>query len=144
MYSSQSSSWSRTSGQTSNACEVVALSKQHIHIGVEDAEHGFQRFIEAWHKAEAGEMAQAEVHLNFEDFAMLLSVLTPKRLALLKALRQRGPLSVRALAKHLERDYKNVHADVSALEKVSLIERTKDRLLRAPWDVIDAHVRLVA
>ncbi len=123
---------------------MVALSKQHIHIGVEDAEHGFQRFVEAWHKAEAGESEQAEVHLNFEDFAMLLSVLTPKRLALLKALRQHGSMSVRALAKHLERDYKNVHADVNALEAVSLIERTKDRLLCAPWDVIDAHVRLVA
>ena len=123
---------------------MATLSRKHIHIGVEDAERGFERFVEAWHKAEAGKSEQVEVHLNFEDFAMLLSVLTPKRLALLKALRQHGPLSVRGLAKHLERDYKNVHADASALEKVGLIERTKDRLLRAPWDVIDAHVRLVA
>ena len=123
---------------------MVTLTKRHVHIGVEDAEYGFERFVEAWHKAEAGEMEQVEVHLNFEDFAMLLSVLTPKRLALLKVLRQHGPLSVRALAKRLERDYKNVHADASALEAVSLIERTKDRLLCAPWDVIEAHVRLVA
>ncbi len=70
--------------------------------------------------------------------------LTPKRLAMLRALRQHGPLSVRALAKHLERDDKNVHADASDLEGVSLIERTRDRLLCAHWDVIDAHVRLVA
>ena len=53
-------------------------------------------------------------------------------------------MSVRALAKYLERDGKNVHADASASEAVSLIERTRDRLLCAPWDVIDAHVRLVA
>jgi predicted transcriptional regulator len=120
------------------------MSKQHIHIGVEEAERGYARFIEAWHKAEAGESEQAEVHFNFEDFARLAAVLTPKRLELLKSLRQHGPLSIRALAKHLDRDYKNVHADVSALEDVDLVQRTEKKLLVAPWDVIDAHVRLVA
>jgi predicted transcriptional regulator len=122
------------------------MSKQHIHIGVEDASHGFDRFIEAWHKAEKGEgeIGQAEIHLNFEDFAMLSLVLTPKRLELMKTLRQHGPLSVRALAKKLDRDYKNVHADAGALESVELIQRTDEGLLIAPWDVIDAHVRLVA
>ena len=117
---------------------------KHIHIDLEDAKHGYERFVEAWHKAETGDIEQVEVHLNFEDFAMLLSVLTPKRLALLKSLRQHGPLSVRALAKRLERDYKNVHADVAALEGMGLIERTDKGLLNTPWDVIDAHVRLVA
>lgn len=120
------------------------MSKQHIHIGVEEADRGFDRFVEAWEKAESGKTEQAEVHLNFEDFAMLASVLTPKRLELMKTLRQQGPLSVRALAKQLARDYKNVHADAAALEDVDLIQRTEDNLLVAPWDVIDAHVRLVA
>jgi len=120
------------------------MSKQHIHIGVEDAKHGFVRFVEAWHKAETSETEQAEIHLNFEDFSMLASVLTPRRLELMKTLRQHGPLSVRALAKQLQRDYKNVHADVSALEEVDLIQRTEEKLLIAPWDVIDAHLRLVA
>jgi len=120
------------------------MSKQHIHIGVEDADRGFERFTEAWHKIEAGEIEQAEIHLNFEDFAMLASVLTPKRLELMKTLRQHGPLSVRALSKQLERDYKNVHVDASTLEEVDLIQRTEEGLLVAPWDVIDAHVRLVA
>ncbi len=120
------------------------MSKQHIHIGVEDADRGFERFLDAWHKAEAGKIEQAEIHLNFEDFAMLASVLTPKRLELMKTLRQHGPLSVRALSKQLERDYKNVHVDASALEEVGLIQQTEEGLLVAPWDVIDAHVRLVA
>lgn len=120
------------------------MSKQHIHIGVEDANRGFERFIKAWHKAEAGEIEQAEVHLNFEDFAKLASILTPKRLELMKTLRKDGPLSVRALAKQLQRDYKNVHVDASSLENVDLIQRNEEGLLIAPWDVIDAHVMLVA
>lgn len=120
------------------------MAKQHIHIGIEDADRGFDRFIDAWHKAEKGEGESAEVHLNFEDFAMLAAVLTPKRLTLLKVLRQQGPMSVRALAKEVARDYKNVHTDVRALEEASLIRRTDNDLLQAPWDVIDAHVWLVA
>ncbi len=71
------------------------MSKQHIHIGIEDASRGFDRFVEAWHNAKTGEIEQAEIHLNFEDFAMLSAVLTPKRLELMKTLRQHGPLSVR-------------------------------------------------
>ena len=120
------------------------MSKQHIHIGVEDADRGFERFVKSWHKAETGDTEQTEIHLNFEDFAMLASVLTPKRLELMKILRQHGPFSIRALAKKLQRDYKNVHVDVSALEVAGLIQRTEEGLLVAPWDVIDAHLRLVA
>jgi predicted transcriptional regulator len=120
------------------------MSKQHIHIGVEEANHGFDRFIKTWRQAEIGEIEQAEIHLNFEDFAMLASALTPKRLELMRTLRQHGPFSVRALSKQLQRDYKNVHADAGALEEVDLIHRTEEGLLFAPWDVIDAHVRLVA
>jgi len=120
------------------------MSKKHIHVGVEDANHGLNRFVEAWHKAEQGDIANEEVHLNYEDLSMLLSVLSPKRIELLKALRQKGPMSVRSLAKESGRDYKNVHTDIATLEESGLIERTENDLLSAPWDVIDAHVQLVA
>ena len=56
------------------------MSKQHIHIGIEDASRSFDRFVEARHNAETGEIEQAGIHLNFEDFPMLSAVLTPKRL----------------------------------------------------------------
>ena len=92
------------------------MSKQHIHIGVEDANRGYKRFLDAWHNAEVDKTEGAEMHLNFEDFAMLTAILTPKRLELMKALRQHGPLSVRALAKQLKRDYKNVHVEVFKIE----------------------------
>lgn len=120
------------------------MTKQHLHIGVEDAKQGFERFVDAWHRAEKAAIAPPEIHLNFEDFSMLMALLSPRRLELLKHLRQQGPLSVRALSKALERDYKNVHADVAALEEAGLIERNDKGLVFAPWDVIDAHVRLVA
>ena len=81
--------------------------------------------------------------MNFQDLRMLLSILTPRRLEVLQTLRQQSLSSVRA-AKNLKRDYKNVHADVQALEGVGLLERTEKGALQVPWDIIDAHLRLVA
>ncbi len=115
-----------------------------IDIGVEDAKEGFKRFSDAWNSARSKSDINTEVHLNFENLEALISVLTPKRLELLKALRQQGPLSVKGLARALGRDYKNVHVDTAELEAVNLIQRTDSGLVVAPWDVIDAHVRLVA
>lgn len=120
------------------------MSKHHIHIGTESPEKGFDRFVEAWQQAEKGERAKPEVHLYFEDLSMLLAVITPRRLEVLKTLRQLGPMSVRALATNLERDYKNVHSDCRALEETGLLERSAEGKLQAPWDVIDAHLNLVA
>ena len=120
------------------------MNKQHIHVGVEDPKRGFERFADTWDRAERDQIKETEVHLNFEDLRMLLSILTPRRLEVLKALRKQSLSSVRALSKNLERDYKNVHADVRALENVGLLERTKKGALRVPWDIIDAHLKLVA
>ena len=119
--------------------------KQHIHIGTESPDRGFDRFVDVWQRVEQGVLSEeAEIHLNFEDLSMLLAVITPRRLEVLKTLRQHGQMSVRALAKLLSRDYKNVHADTRALEEVGLLERTESGTLQAPWDVIDAHLSLVA
>ena len=58
-------------------------------------ERGFERFIAAWYAAQSDVAQEAEVNLNFEDFALLASILTAKRRELLKVLRQQGPLSGR-------------------------------------------------
>jgi predicted transcriptional regulator len=82
--------------------------------------------------------------LYFPDLDMLLRVLTPRRMALLKRLHVIGPLSVRALSKALERDYKNVHTDIRMLERVGLVMRHKDGRLWVPWKRIIVEFRLVA
>lgn len=120
------------------------MKQRHIQVGVEDAASGFKRFIDAWNSAKSGEFKDAEIHLNFEDYAQLSAILTPKRVELLQSLRQGEPVTVRALATRLGRDYKNVHVDVAALEEAGLIARNDGGLLIAPWDVIEARVPLVA
>ena len=119
------------------------MSEQRINIGIEEASAGFNRFTEAWKSAEKGNN-RPEIHLNFENLEDLVTLLTVKRLDLLRTLRREGPLSVKALATLLNRNYKNVHGDTALLEEAELIQRNEEGLIVAPWDVIDAQVRLVA
>lgn len=118
---------------------------RNIRIEILGDEESAQEFVKAWHGAEAGEPAEEPVErLYFQDLATLLQVLTSRRLELLKELHGIGPESVSALAKRLARDYKNVHTDVQALERVGLLVRTPDRRLSAPWAKVVAEIRLAA
>lgn len=83
-----------------------------------------------------------DFHLSFESARSLFAELTPARLDLLETLRRAGPCSVYALAKAAERNYSNVHADVSRLEELGLIERTEEGAVSAPFEAIEILVPL--
>jgi predicted transcriptional regulator len=83
-----------------------------------------------------------DFHLSFESARSLFAELTPARLDLLETLRRAGPCSVYALAKAAERNYSNVHADVSRLEELGLIERTEDGAVSVPFEAIEILVPL--
>jgi len=118
--------------------------KKQIRIGVGDAASTATNFVDAWKRAESGEELQIDQRLYFENLETLLKTLSPGRWVLLRKLRTSGPMSVRALAKELERDYKNVHTDVHRLELTGLISRTKDNKIEVPWDIVEAKLRLAA
>lgn len=121
------------------------MNDKKIGIGIGDANETAQEFVKAWHRAEAGEPAEEPVErLYFQDLSTLLQTLTPRRLELLKKHHQTGPSSVRALAKTLLRDYKNVHQDIEVLERAGLVVRTADRRLTAPWGKVVAEISLAA
>ena len=115
-----------------------------IHIGVGDSASTAKGFIDAWKRAEQGEKVKTEQRLNFENLETLLRTLTSGRWGLLKILRINGPMSIRALAKALGRDYKNVYTDVKRLEHIGLIGRTKDGKVEVPWNIVEARLRLAA
>ncbi len=100
------------------------------------------RFVDAWHRAEAGE-AVDEAHVTFLSFEAMTETLSPRRLDLLRYVRQHGAASVRELAVSLGRDYKNVHQDVSILEVGGLLVREGRRLI-APWNEVQASISLAA
>ena len=118
--------------------------KKQIKIGVGDAATTAKGFIDAWQRAERGERIETLQWLHFENLETLLRNLTPGRWVLLKKLRSIGPMSIRALANELERDYKNVHTDVRRLELIGLIRRTTDEKILVPWDIVEARLMLAA
>jgi len=99
-----------------------------------------RRFVDARHRAERGESFR-ERHLVFESWDALARVLTGKRMELLRYVRRHTVTSVRALAKALGRDYRNVHADVRALTAAGLLEATGGGV-RADYDAIETKIAI--
>lgn len=112
--------------------------KVQVHVG-SLADMG-KRFSSAWNRAAAGKKVN-ETHVTFLDVQTMLDTLSPRRLEMLKFVRQHGAGSIKELAVALERDYKNVHHDVSVLESAGLLVR-EGRKLHAPWDEVSASVSL--
>jgi predicted transcriptional regulator len=99
-----------------------------------------RRVADVRHRAERGEPVEPEEHLTFESWEAMTSVMTPRRFELLHHLHRHPAASVAALARALGRDYKRVHEDVGALERVGLINR--DHGLRADYDEIRAVIAM--
>lgn len=102
------------------------------------------RALEIAAALDRGDAIEPQAHISFPDIEALLTVLTPKRFALLRTLRQIGPSSVRALAGAVGRDYKAVHTDVAALTENGLIERQAKDRVAVLWDHVHADMRLAA
>ena len=92
----------------------------------------------------SGQQVAPYFGVDFANLSQMLAVFTPKRLELIAALREQGPLSVAALARALGRDYKNVHGDVAALIEWLAIERDDGGRVFVPWDEIDFRLPLAA
>jgi predicted transcriptional regulator len=83
-----------------------------------------------------------DFRLSFESARTLFSELTPARVDLLDTLRRVGPCSVYALAKAAERNYSNVHSDISRLEELGLVERNGDSQVSVPFESVEILVPL--
>lgn len=114
------------------------MSKVQVNVG-NLADMG-KRFTDAWNRAAKGKRV-SETHVTFLDVQTMLDTLSPRRLELLRHVRQHDAANVRELARALERDYKNVHTDVMVLEAAGLLVR-EGRRLSAPWDELQASVSL--
>jgi predicted transcriptional regulator len=119
--------------------------KKQLSVSIKGARESAKEFVEAWRRADQGKPAEQPIErLYFEDLPTMLKVLTPRRLEVLKVLHQAGPVSVRALAGRMKRDYKNVHHDLEVMERVGLVARSADGKLTAPWKKIVAEIALAA
>ncbi len=119
-----------------------------IHIKpVGDALEDFRRTFMA---LEAGGKVTPQKGIYFASVEAVRTLLTPTRLALLRAIRARHPGSVYELAGQLKRDLKNVQQDLRLLEEYGLVRLTKSRRVgkrrvkvpRAPFDAIALKIAI--
>lgn len=115
-----------------------------LQIAVEQPEIAWQRIREAARKIDAGIDPDEPSHLGFATMDQLLGVLTPNRWKLIQTLHKAGPMSIRALAKLLERDYRGVHADIVKLMEYDLVTRNAAKRVFVPWDKITAEISAVS
>jgi predicted transcriptional regulator len=114
--------------------------KLEIRIGA--AADALDRFEAAWNRVQEGRAMRPLEAVSFENLPLLLKTLSPARWALLQKLRAEGSMSIYELAKRLERDYKNVHTDVTQLAAIRLIDRQADGRVSVPWELLRAELTL--
>lgn len=105
-------------------------------------EEAAKEFINIWHQIEQGNTPLKTIDkISFKDQGLLFKTLTPKRVEILKYVHEQDGISIRALAKKLDRDYSNVHQDVKILYQLGLILKNKNGYY-VPWDVIVTEIPL--
>ena len=87
----------------------------------------------------AGERQGA--HISFASVELLWQTLTRKRWQLLKAMTGQGAMTIREIARRVERDVKAVHGDVHALLDAGVLERADDGRIVFSYEAV--HVDFV-
>ena len=118
------------------------MNKKTLNVEVSSLEDDLAQFAKVWRDAEAGKRVKAYAGIGFENAIALLSTLTPKRWLLIEALKSSGAQSIYALAKLLARNYSNVHADVTRLLELGIVEKDETGKVFVPWDKVDVQFPL--
>ena len=93
-----------------------------VRVGIKDLKTALNEFVEIGKAVEEGKPVKKEKGVYFTSVEAFRKAITPKRLALLKAIKTEKPSSVRQLSKIVERDVKNVSTDIKFLEQVGLVD----------------------
>ena len=96
----------------------------------------------------AGVAAKADTYqgevLNFETPAQFFRQLSEKRWDIVRAAQGRGEMSLRELARLVDRDVKRVHQDVGILTELGLLERTDGGGVACPYTSMHIDMYLQA
>ena len=110
-----------------------------VTIGISRHEETNQRFLAVW---ETGQ--QQGRFIGFESEEQLWKTLTLKRWQILKAMTAAGELSIREIARRVDRDVKAVHGDVTTLLNCGLLEKADSGRVIFPYDAVHVDFMLRA
>lgn len=107
-------------------------------IGIETREEAKSRINAALKRKPLG------AFISFLSVDLMWKILTPKRWEIIRAMTGAGPLSIREVARRVERDVKAVHGDVTALIKAGLVDKTEDGKVEFPFDRVHVDFEIKA
>jgi predicted transcriptional regulator len=74
----------------------------------------------------------------------LWRVLAPKRMEIVRAMTGAGPLTIREVARRVDRDFKAVHSDVTMLANAGIVVRTDSGAVEFPYDRVHVEFDMMA
>ncbi len=113
----------------------------HIRVGESLADAG-ARAASVMKALQRGEAVAPYFGVGFAEVGRLLAIFTPKRWAMIAALREHGPATVAELARRVGRNYKNVHTDVAQQIEWMAVTRLADGTVAMPWSEIIVDMKL--
>ena len=96
-------------------------------VQIKPAEEALKGFRETFKDVEAGRRVRRRDGVYFTSIEAARNLLTPNRLALLRAIRTKRPGSIYELANLVDRDLKNVQDDLRLLEKYGVMSTRRSR-----------------
>lgn len=114
-----------------------------LQVRIETLEELGVALADAMHDTIAGRRRPAIDAVSFNTYEEMYAVLSPSRLAIVKALAGQGPLSIREAARRVGRDVQAVHRDVTRLINAGIVERTEQGI-RFDYDEIDFSFKVNA
>src|SRR5438128_4705904 len=111
-------------------------------IRIKSADKALEEFRKTFKDVEAGHRVRKREGVYFTSIEAARNLLTPNRLALLRAVRSRRPGSIYELSRLVNRDLKNVQDDLRILKTYGLVRmadatRTGKRRVRVPRSLFD-------
>ena len=106
-----------------------------VTLGIASRKDIEQRFAAAFEGKSQG------AFISFESPALLFKVISGKRWEMLKIMTGAGALSIREIARRLNRDVKAVHGDVHTLLDAGILIKTEKGQIEFPFDAV--HVDFV-
>jgi len=99
-----------------------------VKIGIRSTDNVLEEAAETMKAVAAGKkIGPKGRRLFFTSPEALRRFLTPKRLDLIRLIRQQHPTSINELATLAHRDFKRVHEDVRSLAEAGMLELAKDK-----------------
>ena len=120
-----------------------------LKIQIKSAGAALEDFRRTFKDVEAGRRVARREGVYFTSIEAARNLLTPSRLALLRAVRAGRPGSIYELARVVDRDLKNVQDDLRLLETYGLIRmadatraKRRVRVPEAPFDEIELKIAI--